>query len=192
LNSTAPGFDVAKKKHEERHRRNQAASQAARATAQKRPTFEQWLKNGFSTIPLYVWDADILEDDKRTARRITREKTSQLRKALSSPKRKQPYRDALVTRSEGHKPPFAPGTIALTASESGGSMRFLQLDIVYRHPEKKKDYMIALFKARYDEPFQLTDPIKQAIKAMILDDECDDFSLPVEALCKRLFERDTN
>ena len=68
-------------------------------------------------------------------------------------------------------------------------MRFLQLDVVYRHPLKKKDYMIALFKTSYEEPFQLTDPIKRAIKAMIKNGECKGYSLSVDALYRRLSGR---
>lgn len=186
LSATTQGFEVAKKKHEEQHRRNQAANQAARATTRNKPTFEQWIKNGFTTIPLYLWDTDILESDKSEARRITLEMTSKQHDAVSSVRRTQPYRDALVTGSEGRRPPFAPGTIVLIASESGGSIGFLQLDIVYRHPQKKQDYMIALFKSRYEEPFQLTVPIKQAIKAMIVAGEHGEYSLSAEALHKRL------
>jgi hypothetical protein len=187
LNATSIEFNVAYKKYDELHRRSQAAIQSALATSQDKPTFEQWLNNGFTTIPLFIWNTPISDADKREAKRITLENISrQPIPVRSKTPDKRTYRDVLVDDSAGRRPPFASGTIVLSASDKGEGMGFLRLDIVYRHREKKRDYMIALIKTRYEEPFQLTRPIKLAIKEMILSNECDGYSLSVEALVRRI------
>ena len=92
------------------------------------------------------------------------------------------FRDFLVEYFDGPSAPFDPGTIVLTTNIRGAYMRFMQIDLIARNTQNKREFMIELPKTRYPQPFEITPSIKAAIVRLILREGCDEYAIPVDAL----------
>ncbi|OAE14124.1 hypothetical protein AZH11_01995 [Pseudomonas simiae] len=109
LDGESPCFDDALARHREQHNRNQAALQIAhqdsRLTSQYRtskvPDFDTWTRQGFMTIPLFIWDEDHTEEIKNEATRIVDEQYEVAEQAIERSSKRadskvRPYRDFLT------------------------------------------------------------------------------------------------
>lgn len=189
------GFDDALARHREQHNRNQAALQiaqqgsqsASRSRTRKVPTFDVWAKQGFLSIPLFVWDETHTQAVKAEAARIMYDQDGVAEHAAGNASKPddsevRPYRDFLTETSDGSKPPFDPNTVVLATKANGAYMRFMQLDVVVRKADLGLDFMIERRKARYAKPFEITPAIKAAIVRLIEKGMCNYYAIPVEAL----------
>lgn len=193
------GFDDALARHREQHNRNQAALQIAqqgtqstsRSRTRKVPTFDEWAKQGFLTIPLFVWDEPHTLAIKAEAVRIMHDQdglTGHVAGSASKPidPEAQTYRDFLTEASDGSKPPFDPNTVVVATKANGAYMRFMQLDVVVRKADLGLDFMIERRKGRYAHPFEINPAIKAAIVRLIEKGMCNNYAIPVEALQEEL------
>lgn len=193
------GFDDALERHREQHNRNQAALQiaqqrsqsASRSRTRKMPSFDEWAKLGFLTIPLFVWDETHTQEAKAEAARIMYDQDGVAEHAAGNASKPvdsevRPYRDFLTESSDGSKPPFDPNTVVLATKANGAYMRFMQLDVVVRKADLGLDFMIERRKGRYAQPFEITLAIKAAIVRLIEKGMCNHYAIPVEALQEEL------
>lgn len=193
------GFDEALARHREQHNRNQAALQiaqqgsqsASRSGTRKVSTFDVWAKQGFLTVPLFVWYEPHTQAVKDEAARIMYDQDGIAENAAgnaSKPVKSEvrPYRDFLTEASDGSNPPFDPNTVVLATKANGAYMRFMQLDVVVRKADLGLDFMIERRKGRYAQPFEITPAIKAAIVRLIENGMCHHYAIPVEALQEEL------
>lgn len=191
------GFDDALERHRKQHNRNQAALQIAQQGSQSRsrtrkvPTFDEWAKQGFLTIPLFVWDETHTLAIKAEAARIMYDQdgvTEHFAGNTSKPVDPEVrlYRDFLTEASDGSKPPFDPNTVVLATKANGAYMRFMQLDVIVRKADLGLDFMIERRKGRYAHPFEITPAIKAAIVRLIEKGMRNHYAIPVEALQEEL------
>lgn len=199
LDGEAPGFDDALERHREQHNRNQAALQvaqqgtqsASRSRTRKAPPFDEWVKQGFLTIPLFVWDENHTEESKAEVFQIMNDQENMADHAAGDATKpvdsqRRPYRDFLTEASENSKPSFEPNTVVLATKASGAYMRFMQLDLIVRKADRGLDYMIERRKDRYPQPFEITPEIKASIVRLIEKGVCKHYAIPVEALQEEL------
>lgn len=199
LDGGALGFDDALERHREQHNRNQAALQiahqgtqsASRSRTRKVPPFDEWVKQGFLTIPLFVWDENHTEEIKAEAVRIVNDQENVAEHAAGNASKpvdfqRRPYRDFLTEASDDSKPSFDPNTVVLATKANGAYMRFMQLDLVVRKADRGLDFMIERRKVRYPQPFEITPEIKASIVRLIEKGMCDHYAIPVEALQEEL------
>lgn len=199
LDGESPGFDDALERHREQHNRNQAALQIAqqgvqstsRSRTRRVPPFDEWVKQGFLTIPLFVWDENHTEEIKDEAVRIVNDQeivTEHAAGNVTKPAdfQRRPYRDFLTEVSDGSKPSFEPNTVVLATKANGAYMRFMQLDLVVRKEDLGLDFMIERRKVRYPQPFEITQEIKASIVRLIERGICNHYAIPVEALREEL------
>lgn len=188
-------FDVAFEHHRDLHNRNQAALQAARqaslrvsgCSSAKVPSFEEWAKQGFLTIPLFVWEIEHSPAERKKASKIMREEEACALQPAGDPKRfNRPaarlFKDFLTECTDGMSAPFDPGTIVLTTNPRGAYMRFMQLDVVVRSTRPNRYFMIERRKARYPQPFKITPAIKAGIVRLIEKKVRDGYAISVDAL----------
>lgn len=189
------GFDEALARHREQHNRNQAALQIAREGSRSRtrkvPTFDVWAKQGFLTIPVFVWEETHTQAVKAEAARIMYDQDGVAEHAAgnaskSADSKVRPYRDFLTEASDGSKPQFDPKTVVLATKANGAYMRFMQLDVVVRKADLGLDFMIERRKGRYAQPFEISSAIKAAIVRLIEKGMCNHYAIPVEALQEEL------
>ncbi|MNQ36973.1 hypothetical protein D3C85_505050 [compost metagenome] len=191
----APDFDAALERHREQHNRNQAAlqtaQQASRYVSERRtskvPSFDVWVQQGFLTIPLFIWEKNHSQEEKDEVSKIMRDQDAVVTHIAGRTKKPADsaarlFRDFLSEESNGPRPSFDPNTIVLATKPSGAYMRFMQLDIIVRNAQRKRDLMIELPKARYMQPFEITPAIKAAIVRLIEKEVCGHYAIPVDAL----------
>lgn len=195
MDGTDFGFDDAFERHREQHNRNQAALQIAQQGSQsasqshtcKVPPFDEWVKQGFLTIPLFVWDEPHTQAEEAEAVRIMYDHEGVVEHAARNANKPfdsevRPYRDFLTVASDGPKPPFDPNTVVLATKANGRYMRFMRLDVVVRKADLGLDFMIERRKVRYSQPFEINPAIKAAIVRLIEKGMCNHYAIPVEAL----------
>lgn len=199
LDGGSPGFDDALERHREQHNRNQAALQiaqqaahsASRSRTRKVPPFDEWVKQGFLTIPLFLWDEKHTEEIKAEAVRIVNDQEILAEHAAGNANKhvdfqRRPYRDFLTEVIDDSKPSFEPNTVVLATKADGAYMRFMQLDLVVRKADRGLDFMIERRKVRYPQPFEITPEIKASIVRLIKMGICNHYAIPVEALQEEL------
>lgn len=188
-------FDIALERHRDLHNRNQAALQAARQASLrasegrsvKVPSFKEWAKQGFLTIPLFVWESEHNAATKKRASKIVGETDANAPQLAGNPKKvtrpaSKLFKDFLTQDTDGTSAPFDPGTIVLATNPRGAYMRFMQLDVVVRSTRPNRYFMIERPKTRYPKPFEITPAIKAAIVRLIERKACSDYAIPVDAL----------
>ncbi|MCQ4256495.1 phospholipase D family protein [Stutzerimonas stutzeri] len=199
MDEESVGFDDALARHRQQHNRNQAAlqiahqgSQSALPTGTRRvPSFDVWAKQGFLTIPLFVWEETHTELVKAEAARIMYDQDAVAKHVAGDAgepanSEVRPYRDFLTEEIDGPKPSFDPNTVVLATKATGAYMRFMQLDVVVRKADLGIDFMIERRKRRYPQSFEITPAIKSAITRLIEKGKCQHYAIPVEALQEEL------
>ena len=194
MEAGSAAFDAAFKRHRDQHNRNQAALQAAQQASRnasgrtvKAPSFEEWSKQGFLTIPLFVWEDTHSQAARKEASKIMRGADAGGRQLVGNAKKSarsatRLFKDFLTEDVYGPSAPFDPGTIVLTANSRGAYMRFMQLDVIRRSTRFKRDFMIERRKKRYAHLFEITPSIKAAIVRLIDKGARDDYAISVDAL----------
>ncbi|MNF93335.1 hypothetical protein D3C84_760070 [compost metagenome] len=151
------------------------------------PSFDVWVQQGFLTIPLFIWEKNHSQEEKDEVSKIMRDQDAVVTHIAGRTKKPADsaarlFRDFLSEESNGPRPSFDPNTIVLATKPSGAYMRFMQLDIIVRNAQRKRDLMIELPKARYMQPFEITPAIKAAIVRLIEKEVCGHYAIPVDAL----------
>lgn len=191
----SPAFDAAFKRHRDQHNRNQAALQTAQQASQnaskgrtvKVPSFQEWSKQGFLTIPLFVWEDTHSQTARTAASKIMRDADAGGQQLAGNAKKSAHsatglFKDFLTEDVYGPSAPFDPGTIVLATNPRGAHMRFMQLDVIVRSTRFKRDFMIERRKKRYAQLFEITLSIKAAIVRLIERGACSDYAIPVDTL----------